>query len=144
MTTNAASDYLENKILNYIFDQDSFSVPTTYLALFTNVGEGGGTSSNLEAGTLTDEVDYANVGVNYSRYQIYFDLATTGTTQNSSTVTFDPATASWGTITHIAIMDSDTIGTGNVLFWGEVTTAKTIDIADQFQVSAGNLTITIG
>lgn len=143
MTTSAASDYLEDKILDYIFDNDSFTVPTTYLALFTNVGEGAGTGSNLEAGTLTDEVDYAAAGVGYDRQAIAFDAASAGVTQNTATVTFDPATGSWGSVTHIAIMDSDTTGAGNVLFWGEVTTAKTIDTADQFQVSAGNLTISI-
>jgi hypothetical protein len=53
------------------------------------------------------------------------------------------ATASFGTITHIAILDGSTAGAGNVLFYGAVTTSKTIDTGDTFQVSAGNLTIAL-
>jgi hypothetical protein len=40
-------------------------------------------------------------------------------------------------------MDSDVEGAGNVLFYGEVTTAKTIDTGDTFQVSSGNLSISL-
>jgi hypothetical protein len=58
-------------------------------------------------------------------------------------VTFDAATASWGTITHVAVMDNDTEGAGNVLFWGAVTTSKTIDTGDTFQITSGNLTISL-
>jgi 2-keto-4-pentenoate hydratase len=37
----------------------------------------------------------------------------------------------------------DASSAGNVLFWGAVTTAKTIETGDTFQVSAGNLTISL-
>jgi len=37
----------------------------------------------------------------------------------------------------------DAATSGNVLFWGAVTTAKTIDSGDTFQISSGNLTISL-
>ena len=40
-------------------------------------------------------------------------------------------------------MDGGTAGSGNVLFYGAVTTAKTIDSGDTFQVSSGNLTVSL-
>jgi hypothetical protein len=40
-------------------------------------------------------------------------------------------------------MEGGTAGAGTVLFWGAVTTAKTIDTGDTFQVSSGNLTIAV-
>jgi hypothetical protein len=38
-------------------------------------------------------------------------------------------------------MDAQT--SGNVLYWGAVTTPKSIDVDDTFQVSANNLTISL-
>jgi molecular chaperone DnaK (HSP70) len=43
----------------------------------------------------------------------------------------------------VAVVEGGTAGSGTVLFWGAVTTAKTIDTGDTFQVSSGNLTIAL-
>ena len=110
---------------------------TRYLALFTNVSTNA--AANLEAGTLTDEVS----GGSYARQTVTFAAASSGSSATNATVTFDAATATWGTITHIAIMDGATAGAGNVLFYGAVTTYKTIETGDTFQVSSGNLTISL-
>jgi hypothetical protein len=146
----AASNYLENKILDHVlkFGNGSLTVgtgsgyaapATLYLALFNNTSTNA--LANLEAGTLTDEVSTS--GTAYARQTIAFDAASSGTSASTATVTFPTATASFGSITHIAVMDSDVEGSGNVLFYGAVTTAKTIDTGDTFQVSAGNLTIAL-
>jgi hypothetical protein len=136
----AASDYLENKVLDHVLTATSYSAPSTrYLALFVNTS--GNAATNLEAGTLTDEVSATSTG--YSRKAVTFAAASSGTSATSATVTFDAATASWGTITHVAIVDGGTRGAGNVLFWGAVTTSKTIDTGDTFQVTSGNLTISL-
>ena len=136
---SAASDYLEKKLLDHTLRTTAFSQPAgLFLALFTGV-------TGLETNAPTLEV--ANTAGNgYVRKAILFDAATlgAGSTSNTSTVTFDPcAVANWGTITHIAIMDSVTYGAGNVLFFGAVTTAKTIEVGDTFQVSATNLSIAL-
>ena len=116
---SAASNYLENKLLDHTLTGTAFTQPAArYLALFTNTSTNAAT--NLEAGTLTDEIS---------------------TSATNATVTFDAATANWGTITHIAIMDA--VSSGNVLFYGAVTTAKTIETGDTFQVSSGNLTVSL-
>lgn len=134
---SAASNYLENKVLDYVLTTDATSWrPTTrYLALFTNTS--GNAAANLEAGTLTDEVG----GGSYVRKTVTFAAASNGTSSTDATVTFDTATGNWGTITHIAVMDAST--SGNVLFWGAVTTPKTIETGDTFQVSSGNLTVSL-
>ena len=140
---SAASNYLEAKVLDHVLKNTAFSQPSSlYLALFNNTSGNAGT--NLELGTLTDEVSTS--GTAYARKTVAFGAAT-GTNPcqaaTSATVTFDAATASWGTITHVAVMDSGTAGAGNVLFWGAVTTSKTIDTGDTFQVTSGNLTISL-
>lgn len=140
---SAASNYLENKVLDHVlrYGTAPYTAPSTvYLALFT--GTAATTLDNLEAGTLTNEVSTS--GTAYSRKAITFDAASSGSIDNASPgVTFDAATASWGTITCVALMDSATAGAGNVLFYGQVTTAKAIDTGDTFSVSAGALTVSL-
>jgi hypothetical protein len=140
--SNAASNYLENKLLDHALRYGTApytGASTIYLALFTNTS--GNAASNLEAGTLTDEVSTS--GTAYARQAVTFAAASSGSSATNATVTFPTATDSFGTITHVAVMDGDTEGAGNVLFWGAVTTAKTIDVGDTFQVSSGNLTISL-
>ena len=133
---SAASNYLENKVLDHVLTATSYSAPSVrYLALFTNTS--GNAAANLEAGTLTDEVS----GGSYARKAVTFAAASGGSSATNATVTFDAATGNWGTITHVAVMDQLT--GGNVLFWGAVTTSKTIETGDTFQVSSGNLTISL-
>jgi hypothetical protein len=136
---SAASNYLENKLLDHVLTATAFTQPSRYLALFTNTS--GNAATNLEAGTLTDEVSTS--GTAYARQSITFNSASSGSSASSATVTFPTATANFGTITHVAVMDGDTEGAGNVLFYGAVTTAKTIETGDTFQVSSGNLTISL-
>jgi len=140
---SAASNYLENKVLDHVLKYSTapYVAPATlYLALFNNVSTA--TAANLEAGTLTDETATAG-GTLYARKTVTFAAASGGSSATSATVTFDTAGANWGTITHVAVMDGGTAGAGNVLFWGAVTTSKTIETGDTFQVSSGNLTISL-
>jgi hypothetical protein len=133
---SAASNYLENAVLNHVLTASAYTQPgTRYLALFTNVSTNA--AANLEAGTLTDEVS----GGSYARQTVTFAAASSGTSSTNATVTFPTATGNFGTITHVAVMDALTAG--NVLFWGAVTTPKTIETGDTFQVSSGNLTVSL-
>ena len=133
---SAASNYLENKVLDHVLTATAYTQPATrYLALFTNTS--GNAAANLEAGTLTDEVS----GGSYSRKTVTFGSASSGSSATNATVTFDAASGNWGTISHVAVMDAST--GGNVLFWGAVTTPKTIESGDTFQVSSGNLTVSL-
>jgi hypothetical protein len=135
---SAASNYLENKVLDHVLTATGYTAPAArYLALFTNTS--GSAAANLEAGTLTDEISTS--GTAYAREAVTFAAASGGSSATNATVTFDTATANWGTITHVAVMDAAT--SGNVLFYGAVTTSKTIETGDTFQVSSGNLTVAL-
>jgi len=128
---SAASDYLEDKVLDHVLTNTAYTSPTTvYIGLWT-------ADDGLEAGTITSEVS----GGSYARQSVTFSASSGGATSNSATVTFPTATANWGTITHVAVMDASTAG--NVLFHGAVTTSKTIESGDTFQISSGNLDITL-
>lgn len=135
---SAASDYMENKVLDHVLMNTAYTQPTAlYLGLFTNAS--GSADANLEQGVLSDEV--ATGGTAYGRESINFDAASGGSAQNGTTVTFPAATANWGTVTHVAVLDA--ASGGNVLFYGAVTTPKTIEAGDTFQVTAGNFTISL-
>ena len=139
---SAASNYLENKVLDHVLGEGArnFTSPATlYLALFNNTS--GNALANLEAGTLTDEISTS--GTAYSRQAVDFAAAASGTAATNGTVTWTTATASWGTVTHVAVMDGGTVGSGNVLFYGALTASKAIDTGDTFQISSSNLTVSL-
>lgn len=129
MTTNAFTNYLENKIMAYVFSGTAFSSPSAslYVGLFTAApGEGGG-------GT---EVS----GNGYNRKIVSLTTAGNAST-NSAAVEFDVATGSWGTITYAGVFDAVT--SGNLLAYGELTVSKTIASGDVFRIPAGDLDITL-
>lgn len=128
---SAASNYLELKLLDHALGTASFTAPSNvYLGLFTS------DPTDADSGT-----EVTTSGSAYGRQTITFDAAASGSAASAATVTFSAATANWGTITHIGIYDASTAG--NLLFHGAVTTSKTIESGDTFQVSAGNLTISL-
>jgi len=134
---SAASNYLENKVLDHTLRNAAFTQPSGLsIGLFKNNALG-----NLEAGTLSDEISTS--GTAYARKAVTFGNAASGSASNSATVTFDAATAEWGTVTAIAILDGDTEGSNNVLFYGNLTTAKLIETGDTLQFVSNNVTVSL-
>jgi hypothetical protein len=128
----AASDYLELKLLDHALGTTAFTSPTdVYVGLHTG--------SPLDNNTGANEVTTSGTG--YARKVAAFASAAGGAASTNATITFDAATANWGTITHISLYDG--ASGGNLLFHGAVTTSKTIETGDTFQISSGNLTISL-
>ena len=126
---SAASNYLENKLIDHSLGTTAYTAPSAvYVALFT--------SDPTDAGTGT-EVS----GGGYARQSATFAAASSGSASTNATVTFPTATANYGTVTHVGIYDASSAG--NLLFHGAVTTSKTIETGDTFQISSGNLTISL-
>lgn len=129
---SAASNYLELKLLDHALGTTTFTKPT-------NVYVGLHTGSPLDTNLGANEISTTSTG--YGRKVAAFAAAASGAASTNATITFDAATANWGTITHISIYDAATVG--NLLFHGAVTTSKTIETGDTFQISSGNLTISL-
>jgi hypothetical protein len=130
---SAASDFLEDRILDHVLGNTVYTPATTlYVGLFT-------ATTGLELNTPSAEV--SETGTGYIRKAVTFAAASSGSADTAATITFDVATANWGTVTHVAVMDAVT--GGNVLFHGPVTSSKTIETGDTFQIAAGNLTISL-
>ena len=128
----AASDYLENKLLDHALATSAYTSPgTVYVGLHTG--------SPLDDNSGANEVSTS--GTAYVRKAAAFAAAAAGSASTNVTITFDAATSNWGTITHISLYDASSAG--NLLFHGAVTTSKTIETGDSFQISSGNLTISL-
>ena len=120
------SDYLENKLLDHVLRGTSYTSPTTvYVGLYTS--DPGDDNSGTEVS-----------GGSYARQSLSVTTASAGIVTSSADVTFPQATANWGTISHIGILDALT--SGNLLMHTSLTTSKTIELGDIFKIPTGNLT----
>lgn len=70
-----------------------------------------------------------------------FPAASGGTKSNGTAVTFPAATGDWGRITHWAITDAST--GGNLYFYADISSPKTIRNTDQPEFAVGNMTFQI-
>jgi len=123
------SDYLENKLLDHVLRNTSFESPTTvYVGLYTS--DPGDDNSGTEIS-----------GGSYARQILSVTTATAGIVTSSADVTFPQATASWGTISHIGLLDDLTAG--NLLMHTALTTSKTIDEGDIFKIPTSSLTASL-
>lgn len=124
----AMTNYLEDELIDHVLRNLAYTSPTTvYAALFTAApGEAGG-------GT---EV----TGGAYARTAVTFGAPSAGATDNTADVTFPTATANWGTVTHVAIMDASTAG--NMLLYGALTASKVVNNGDTFKFNTGDLDVT--
>lgn len=135
---SAASDYLENKLLDHTLRNTAYTAPSTvYVGLFT-------ANTGLETNNLAGAAEISTSGSAYARTAATFgNAASGGSISNSASVTFPTATSNWGIVTHIAIVDGNTVGSGNVMYYGALTTSKNVTIGDTFTINSNNLTVTL-
>lgn len=128
------SNYLENALLNHVFNGAALGLPSTlYIGLFT--------AAPTDAGGGTEVT-----GNNYSRLAVpadstNFPTATSGTIQNALTLTFAIPSGNWGTVTHIGIFDAATAG--NLLVWGALNQSRIITSSADVKLNQNQLTITL-
>ena len=138
-TANAATNYLERRLLHFIFKNNSLSLSSPgdsiYVGLATAV-------SAAETGSVTE----ANF-TNYARQQVAAsgwttigaDSTDTQTAKNAANIEFPASGGTNNTITHVIITDASS--GGNILFVGELDASKVIQSGDIFRINANNLTI---
>tara|TARA_A100001037_G_scaffold102545_1_gene93275 strand:- start:1625 stop:2098 length:474 start_codon:yes stop_codon:yes gene_type:complete len=152
-TANAATTFLENRILSFIFKNNaaSFSSPgdSIYVGLATAVSNFNDSTGESGDPTITEANfgSYARQQVAASAWTLTAESADTQTCKNSSSIEFPEATSGSNTITHVFIITHltatpDVVGSGgNVLFIGALDASKTISTGDIFRINANNLTI---
>lgn len=129
----AFSNYLEDQITGWIAGTAFATAPTaTFVQLYSqDPGEGGGATGAL-----------------YSRYQVASGAGSwtrgtggNGTITNASAFTITSSATATASATHVAVFTSAT--GGDLLFYGALTTAKTIASGDEVKFNTSALTLTV-
>lgn len=120
------SDYLENELLDAVFNAAAFGLAADpYVSLHTaDPGENG-----------ANEV----AGGGYARQQAAFAAAAVGATTNEDDIDFSNMPAK--TMTHVGIWDA--LAGGNFLWGGALATPRTTDAGDVFRLFVGDLNVTL-
>jgi len=122
------SNHAENLVLDWLLTNGTATRPTAwYVGLFTS------DPTDADTGTEVSGGSYARTAVTFS--------VTGNAATNTAAVEFPAATASWGTVSHIAIYDAST--SGNMLFHTALDIAKAITDGDVFRIPTGDLDFTL-
>ena len=149
-TSNAATNYLERRLLNFLFKNNAAIGGVTFASPGDNIYVGLATAvSAAETGSLT-EASFSG----YSRQQVTptasnnvggwttigADSTDTQTAKNTSAIEFAAKADSGNvTITHVLIADASS--SGNILFVGALDASKTLAQNDIFRININNLSI---
>ena len=156
-TSNAATTYLEHRILNFIFNNNAQVSSANF-----GSGNSNGLGSNIYVGLATAVSNFDDstgesadsVSVTEATFGGYARVQTTAwtlvsptanqqTAKNTNAIDFAAKTDSGTqTITHVFINDSSSSsGNNNFLFIGALDASKTLAEGDIFRINATNLSI---
>lgn len=123
------SNYLENALINATLRATTFTSPATvYVGLYTSDPTDANTGTEVSGGS-------------YARTAVTFGAPSNGVATNSAAVEFPQCTSTWGTVSHIGILDAST--SGNLYYHTALDSSKTIETGDVFKIAVGNLSVTL-
>lgn len=124
----AMSDYLEGAFLDHVFNLATLTPPAGRW-VYLHTGDPGEDGS---ANVATE-----NTGVP-------FGAATRAgsTVDNDAAIQWN-AVAATETYSHVSIRDADTVGAGNCLFKGALSSSVPVTAGDDFEFAAGDLDVTL-
>jgi|SRR6185503_20006434 len=134
------TDYLEGVLLGHLFRTATFAKPTV-------IAIGLCTAAPTDASTGATITEVPNSG-SYARVSVppldanWAAVGVGGLTSNVAAITFPTASGSWGTVTHVAFLDSLTWGAGNLWLYGTLALSKTVNSGDTFSFAINQLTVT--
>ena len=121
------SNYLEQALINATIRNTTYISPATvYVGLYTTDPTDANTGTEVSGGS-------------YARQSVTFGAPSDGLSASDADVTFTAATANWGTVGWIGILDAST--SGNLLYHTALDAAKTIETNDIFKIASSNLTV---
>ena len=129
------ADYFENKVLDKYFGAVEYTPPANlYIALSTADPTDDGSGLTEPSGGAYERKLIANNKTTWT-------TASAGALDNAIEIAFAMATASWGVITHFAIMDALT--GGNMIGHADLLESKTVGNGDTVKFAIGDLDITL-
>ncbi len=130
---SAASNYLENELLDHVFGGGDYARSATlYVGLFTSAPNDAGGGVEVAGGS------YARAAVTNDATE--WPAAVSGQKKNANPITFPTATADWGTVVACAIFDA--ASGGNMLWHKALTDSRAVLNGDTFRFPTDKLVIT--
>ena len=127
----AMSDYLEEKLLDHVYNGLAMTQPTAwYLALYNTDPTDADTGTEITGGGYAPTV-FTPVISGDPAFII----------SNTADIVFPTATGDWTTINFVAVFDGADTGTANMLDYGAITTPRTVLTDGVFKVLLGELDI---
>jgi len=138
----AFSDYVESGLINHLLRTGTFAKPPNIsIALCSNVPVDASTGANCSE--LPNSNGYARFNMGAPADASWAAPGASGYTYNLSQLTFNQATADWGYVSGVAIVDSGVYGAGNVLMYGALTTPRQVLNGDQFKFNVADIQWTL-
>ena len=135
MASGKSNDAI-SKVLNAIFNNATYTPGATlYAAIWT------ATLTKASTGATAGECSYTG----YARVAVTASIANFPASsgganiQNATAITFAENASTLQTGTFFALLDSPTLGAGNIIYWGSITSTA-INAGDTPQVNALGLT----
>lgn len=123
------SNFLETALINATLRNTTYTSPSViYVGLYTSDPTDANTGTEVSGGS-------------YARTAVTFGAPSNGTATNNAAVEFPQATANWGTVGWIGILDA--ASGGNLMYHTALDVSKPIDTGDIFKISSGNLSVTL-
>jgi hypothetical protein len=132
----AFSNYLEDQITNWIAGT-SMTAPT---ATFVQLYNGDPTDTGL-GGTPIVIATAARTSIASGAGSWTRGTLGNGTITNASAFTITTSATATASATHVTVWDAS--ASGNLLFFGQLTTAKTVASGDEVKFNASALTLTV-
>lgn len=124
----STTTYGRDKLLDHLTGVAAYSPPALYLSLHTaDPGEAGSHANEIAASGYARQPLAGVMGAADSE----------GISVNTTVITFGPAGADWGTITHLAVEDA--LSGGNMIWPGAPAMPRTITSGQPFQIPIGQL-----
>ena len=121
------SNYLENALINGTIRGTTYTAPASvYVGLYTTDPTDANTGTEVSGGS-------------YARVVATFAAPADGLSASNADITFPQATANWGIVGWVGILDAST--GGNLLYHTVLDAAKTIETGDIFKIASTNLTV---
>ncbi len=133
----------DNAVLNALFRNELLTTSAKYIGLFSS--SAGLSENNSALWTEVAAQDGSGAATAYARKVVNdgdFAVANTSQTDNSVAFEFPVATADWGVVSHVAILDAAT--GGNVIAWGTFRNPVTLAPQPRNVYTGDMLTIRVG
>lgn len=127
------STYLTNALLDHVFLVAAYTPASNLYVAFTTAAVVDGNDGS----TITEP----SGGAYARKLHNSWNAAAAGATSNNGAIAFVEATAAWGIITYVAILDALT--GGNLLLFGALDSSLDVNTGDQPNFPDGDLDITL-